>query len=300
MIRDRDKARKVLPPFGPGSKVQVVQGDLFADGFAAELLAGATACINLIGIIRERRGVAAGRSATFRKAHVESTRTLVSACEAGGVRRYLQMSALGVSPNGVSDYQKTKFEGEQIVRRSTLDWTIIRPGLIHGPDGEFMQMMKKMIVGDAAPWLFVPYFTRGVEDKRVPLGPVIQHDPVVQPVAVEDVAAAFAAAIETPASIGEVYNLVGGEALDWPAMIRVMRDRLEAGNIEPFGIPADVAANAAKFGGQLGFASVLPFDEGMARMGAQDATADLNKVREELNIEPRGFHASFAAYAAAM
>ena len=237
---------------------------------------------------------------TFRKAHVESTRALVAGCTAHGVPRFLQMSALAVSPNGVSEYQKTKFEGEQIVRLSTLDWTIFRPGLIHGADGEFMRMMKKIVVGEAPPWFFVPYFTRGVEDKRVPLGSVTQVDPLVQPIAVEDVAMAFAAALESPASIGEVYNLVGSEAMDWPGMIRVMRDKLEAGNIEPFGVPAEAAAQVAMVGRQLGFGSVLPFDEGMARMGAQDSTADLTKVREDLHLEPRGFHASFAAYAGSM
>ena len=300
LIRDRDKARRVLPPFGPGASVQVVQGDVLEPGIVDELLTGATASINLIGIIREVRGVAAGRAVTFRKAHVESVRSLVAGCESRGVRRFIQMSALGANPNGVSEYQKTKFEGEMIVRLSTLDWTVFRPGLIHGPDGEFTKMMKSMIVGEAPPYLFVPYFTRGQEDKRVPLGPVIQHDPRVQPIAVEDVAAAFAAAIENPASIGEVYNLVGSEAMDWPALIRVMRDKLDAGNIEPFGIPAEAAAGAALAAGKLGFASLLPFDEGMARMGAQDATADLTKVREELGISPRGFHESFAAYAGAM
>lgn len=300
LIRDRDKARRILPPFGPGSKLHVIQGDVLEDGVVDELLTGATACINLIGIIREQRGVAQGSSITFRKAHVETTRELVAACQDRGVRRYIQMSALGVTPNGVSDYQKTKFEGEQIVRLSTLDWTIFRPGLIHGPDGEFIQMMKKIIVGEAAPWLFIPYFTRGNEDKRVPLGSVEQLDPLVQPVAVEDVAAAFATALETPESIGEVYNLVGSEAMDWPSMLRFMRDKLEAGSIEPFGAPAEAAAQLALAGEKLGFASVLPFDAGMARMGAQDSTADLSKVRQDLRLEPRGFRGSFASYAGAM
>ncbi|MBS0195212.1 MAG: NAD(P)H-binding protein [Planctomycetes bacterium] len=303
LVRDMNKARAVLPATGAGGAVQLVRGDVLDAGIVAELLRGcgtSGACINLIGIIREKRGVAAGESVTFRKAHVESTRALVAGCGESGTRRFLQMSALGVTPNGVCEYQTSKFEAEQIVRMSELDWTIFRPGLIHGPDGDFMQMMKHILEGSAPPYLFAPYFTRGIEDKSVPLGAVQQRDPLVQPVAVEDVAAAFATALESPASIGEVYNLVGSEAMDWPTMLRFMGASLGAGNVAPFGVPAEAAANAATAAGKLGFGSLLPFDAGMARMGAMDTTANSTKVREDLGLDLKPFRSTFGAYASRM
>jgi NADH dehydrogenase len=266
----------------------------------AELLKGCQACINLVGIIKETRNVATGKAVTFRKSHVEATRTLVAGCLEGGVRRYIQMSALGVTPNGVSEYQKTKFEAENIVRLSTLEWTIVRPGLVHGPDGEFVHLIKDMLTGQIPPYFFAPYFQRSVEDKRVPMGSVTQIDPKVQPVAVEDVAAAFVASLAKPETIGEVYNLVGSEVLEWPTMIRFMRDAMHAGKLEPWGIPAEVAAIGATVAGKLGFGSALPFDAGMARMAAQDATASLDKVRAELGIEPKPFRATFTKYASAV
>ncbi|MEI7658389.1 MAG: SDR family NAD(P)-dependent oxidoreductase [Phycisphaerae bacterium] len=306
LVRDREKARRTLPSLGsagsPGGagKVQLIVGDVLDASKVAELLKGAQACINLVGIIRETRHVATGAAVTFRKSHVEATRTLVHACEAAGVRRYVQMSALGVTPNGVSEYQKTKFEGEAIVRMSTLDWTIFRPGLIHGKDGEFVQLMRSILRREQPPYLFAPYFQRGVEDKRVPLGGVTYIDPKVQPVAVEDVAAAFTSCLTNASSVGEVYNLVGSETLDWPAMLSFMRDAMHASGIHPFGIPAEAAAVAATVAGRLGLGDAVPFDAGMARMGAQDATASLDKVRAELHLSPKGFRESFSAYAGSL
>lgn len=295
-VRNREQAKRVLPVGEAKQTLQLFVGENLTPTVTAEFVAGADACINLVGILREQRSIG-GTATTFRRAHVETTRLLVSACESSGVRRYIQMSALGVSPDGASEYQRTKFEAEQIVRLSSLDWTIMRPGLIHGPQGEFIRMMRDILEGAKPPYVFAPYFQRGVEDKSVPLGVVQRVDPKVQPVAVEDVAAAFVAALRNPDTIGEVYNLVGGEALDWPSMLRWMRDKLHAGNIEPAGIPAEIAAHVATIGGKLGVGALIPFDSGMALMGGEDTTADTSKAKEDLEFQPRPFREAFAAYA---
>jgi len=299
LIWDHEKARRVLPTPKTGS-LTLVRGDVNDPDRVDALLDGADACINLVGIIRETRSISShGKPQTFQRIHVDATRVLVTRCEAVGVNRFLQMSALGVRDVGVSEYQRTKFEAEQIVRLSSLDWTIFRPSLIHGPDGEFVQNMKGWVTGQAAPYLFLPYFTRGVEDYRVPLGSVSRIDPVVQPVAVEDVAEAYALAVENPGAIGEVYNLAGPEALTWPQLLRCVRDNIPTAshNLEPWGIPANVAAVAAIMAGHLGVGQALPFDAGMARMGAEDSTASLDKAKADLGLETKPFRASFAAYA---
>ncbi|MFN9972401.1 MAG: SDR family NAD(P)-dependent oxidoreductase, partial [Phycisphaerae bacterium] len=91
LVRSRVKAREVLPRPAPNSAtLTLVEGDIHDDRSPAELVAGAEACIHLIGIIREERG-----GVTFHRMHVASTRLITEACKAAGVNRYLQMSALG-------------------------------------------------------------------------------------------------------------------------------------------------------------------------------------------------------------
>lgn len=293
LARDRAKAKGVLP-----EKARIVVGDVLNQADVDELLQGCQACINLVGIIREVR--APGKTQTFRAIHVQAPRLLVARCDALGVARVIHMSALGARDTGVSEYQRTKWEGEQAWRLSELEWTIFRPGLIHGPDGEFVRTAKGWVSGSSAPYVFIPYFSRIVEDKRVPLGPINFVDPVVQPVAVQDVARAFVAALATPASVGEIYNLVGSEVLSWPRMLTQMRDQIPGGspNLRPLGLPGEVGAIGALVAGKLGLGSLLPFDEGMARMGAEDSTASLDKLKAHFGFTPAPFSEVFATYAA--
>lgn len=294
LARSRDKAREVLPN---DTRVSVILGDAANPADAKELLLGADACINLVGIIREDR-----RSGqTFQRCHVDATRVLVSACEQLSVARFLQMSAMGVSDVGVSAYQLSKWDAEAALRFSSLKWTILRPGLIHGPDGDFTQMAQKWVKGETAPYFFLPYFTGGKPDARVPLGGINPKVPSVAPIAVEDVCAAFVASLTSDQSIGEVYNLCGPDTMTWPAFLTTLRDNTPgAHKFSPFGIPSEPVALAAKAADLLGLGSLLPFDEGMARMGAQDSTADTTKARRDLGFRPRPFASSYAKYAAAL
>lgn len=295
LARDHAKAKGVLP-----EKARVVGGDVLNQADVDELLQGCQACINLVGIIREKRG--SGNTQTFRGIHVQAPRVLVSRCEALGVGRFVHISALGARDTGVSEYQRTKWEGEQVVRLSELEWTIFRPGLIHGPDGEFVRTATGWVRGHSAPFIFLPYFTCTVEDTRVPLGPVKVIDPHVQPVAAQDVARAVVAALATPASIGEIYNLVGSESLSWPQMLVQMRDHIPGANrsLRPIGLPCHVGAIGAMIAARLGLGAMLPFDVGMARMGAEDSTASLDKLKSHFGFTPAPFSEVFNGYAGRM
>jgi uncharacterized protein YbjT (DUF2867 family) len=296
LVRSRDKARQALPA---SDRLELIVGDISDQGIADRLLKGAQACVNLIGILRETRGQAGERPQTFERLHVGATRVLVTGCESLGVRRFAQMSALGVSDMGQTEYQRSNFEAEQIVRLSSLEWTIFRPSIIHGPEGEFVRLVKQWASGHIAPYFFMPYFTRQVEDKRVPFGPVESVAPSVQPVAVVDVARAFADCLTSPRTVGEVYNLVGSEVLSWPEMLRAMRDQIPGAHEEQpaWGISSTLAARAAHVAGLLGLGAALPFDAGMATMGAEDSTASLDKLREDFGFVPAPFRASFEQYA---
>jgi len=216
LTRDRDKGRRVL---GRHDALEIVEGDVLDDRALDRLLTGATGAIHLVGIIREASG-----GQTFERMHVGATDAVIEACARHGVRRYLHMSALGVGAEGICDYQRTKYRAETLVRRSSLEWTIFRPGLIHGAEGEVTQMVAGWTRGQGMPAPFLPYFSRSVEDTSVVLGPVRQETPVVAPVSVEDVAHCFAEALERPQAIGEIYNLAGPDRMRFPEMLIRIRD----------------------------------------------------------------------------
>lgn len=301
LCRDREKAVTQLPA---DRRVVPVLGHIHDGRSARELVTGAQAVINLIGIIRERRlGAGPGGPQTFERLHVDAPRILVEACRAAGVRRFLHMSALGVTPDGAAEYQRTKFEGEQIVRRSGLDWTVFRPGLIHGPGGELTGLIKAWCSGDSPPFFFIPFFSRPVHhDEGVIMGRVTFEPAKLAPVAVDDVAKAFVEALERPAAIGEVYNVVGSEQTDWKRMLEAFRDNLPTADhaLPVLGLPGPPHVAMAKAAGFFGLGALFPFDAGMPSMAQEDTTADLAKLRTHLGVEPKAFTPVMRAYAGSM
>lgn len=151
------------------------------------LFRGADAVINLVGILHEhRRG-------DFQRAHVELPRKVVAACRAAGVKRLLHMSALGGDPDGLSRYQRSKGEGEALVMAAhgeDLAVTVFRPAVIFGPEDSFLNLFAHLL-----PW--APIFPLGSPNARF------------QPVYVGDVAQAFVASLNNPATFGQRYELCG-------------------------------------------------------------------------------------------
>lgn len=174
-----------------------VEGDATVPASLAAAARGCDATINLIGIIREFPG----RGATFERLHVEATRNLLNASRAGGVRRFLQMSALGTGPEARTGYFQTKYRAEEEVRASALDWTIFRPSVVFGPKDEFVNMLAGMI-------------------KALPAMPVIGDGSYqLQPIAADDVARCFAGALELPETIGATYALCGPDRLSYNELL---------------------------------------------------------------------------------
>ncbi|MEM0983565.1 MAG: NAD(P)H-binding protein [Planctomycetota bacterium] len=290
MARDAEKASRVL---GEHDHLEIVEGRVLDGETPEALVRGADVCVHLIGIIRE-----AGNGQTFNRMHVEATRAMVRACEAQGVGRYLQMSALGVRPDGVSAYQKTKFEAEKSVRRSSLDWTIFRPGMIVGKDGDFFNQMKRWCESRELPYFFMPYFLRtSLDVTAVPPVPSIEA-PQIAPIDVDDVCRAFCDSIDNRATFGEIYPLVGAQVLTWPEMLRMTRDALPQSNkqLKAVGIPATIAAAKAQAFKLIGLGALLPFDEGMARMGGEDSIASTEKAAWHLEFVASGYEEKLPEY----
>lgn len=292
LVRDRAKAAAVLG--ASSAEVQWTLGDIFDHGAMTELAAGAEAIVHTIGIRREFRP-----EVTFDRLHPGATRAALDAALASGVERFVHISALGVRPDAPCAYQRSKYEAERLVRGSGLAWTILRPSLIHGPGGEFMRMMKAMALGRSAPWFFLPYFARlRLSDGWIPrprFGAAL-----VQPVGVDEVAEAVAAALGSERAVGEVYHLGGAERLDWPAMLRAIRDAIPMADraMRVLAIPARLASFKAAQLEAFGMGRMLPFGPSEPIMASEDSVCALDKAREHLGFEPREFRSSMREYAA--
>ena len=160
-------------------------------------LEGCEAVIHLVGIIREFPG----RGVTFKKMHVKGTENVLEAAQEQGVSRYLHMSSNGTRERSNTDYHRTKWQAEKMVRDTGLEWTIFRPSLIFAPGSEFVHMLSELI-------------------RRLPIVPVIGDGQYrMQPVALEEVAASFVKALSMPETINKTYHLGGGESYSYDEIL---------------------------------------------------------------------------------
>ncbi|MBP7454510.1 MAG: NAD(P)H-binding protein, partial [Ottowia sp.] len=93
----------------PLPRVQLVLADVHAPAALARLLPGHDAVVNLVAILH-------GSESQFQRAHVDLPRQLAEACARTGVRRVLHVSALGASAQAPSLYQRSKAEGEAVLK----------------------------------------------------------------------------------------------------------------------------------------------------------------------------------------
>jgi len=268
---------------------QAIKGDVFDRASLDRFVDKIDACIHLVGIIKEQPRL----DITFERLHVEATANVVAACESAGVLRYVHMSALGARPDAVARYHRTKFEAEQIVRASRLPWTIFRPSLIHGPEGELTEMVARWVRGQASPFLFMPWFGAG------PLGRGPKR--LVQPIYIEDLAEAFARSIETERTVREVYPIGGPDRMTWPEMLYAFRDAIAPGSKKrALAIPAWKAMAMAKIMAAASLGSLLPFNVDQIIMSQEDSTCDTLRVEQHLGLALTSFAESLDRYASSL
>lgn len=165
--------------------VRVLSTDVYSEAALAQRFAGATAVVNLVGILQ---GNGFG-GADFERAHIRLTETVIAAMRSAGVTRLLQMSALRAG-EGSSHYLRTRGLAQTAVQQSGLQWTMFQPSVIFGPgDGLFSRFAGLL--------------------KLVPVLPLARANARFAPVYVNDVAEAMARTLERPDAVGQIYPLVG-------------------------------------------------------------------------------------------
>jgi NADH dehydrogenase len=252
--------------------VENFRGSLFDPAVLDAGMRGCDAVIHLVGIIMENPA----KGVTFERIHYEGTVAVVDAAKRNGVRRYVQMSALGARPNAVSEYHKTKFKAEEYVRASGLESTIFRPSLIHGPGGDFMKMEAMWARKRAPAPLFFQPFMPYFGGKKAGL---------LQPIFVEDVARAFVESLKNPASVGKVYPIGGPDRITWPLLHQTVAQAVVGHRRRVAAIPIPVA----KFLVATGIAPVLGFNRDQLIMSQEDNTCDLAEFETDFGWKPRAF-----------
>lgn len=89
-------------------------------------LEGVDMVVNCAGVLQD------GGADSTEAVHREGPSALFAACEAAGVRRIVQLSALGAGPDGDTAFMRSKGEGDADLMARDLDWVVLRPSVVVG------------------------------------------------------------------------------------------------------------------------------------------------------------------------
>ncbi|MEN8151476.1 MAG: NAD(P)H-binding protein, partial [Planctomycetota bacterium] len=129
--------------------------------------------------------------------------TVVDAMREAGVARGVFFSTTAIFTRLPARSRVVRLAAEDAIRDSGLDWTILRPTMIYGGPGD--RNVERLLAA-VARWPVLPAVAGGGR--------------IIQPVLVDDLAAAAVRALETPGAVGRCYNLPGGEPVTFGEFVR--------------------------------------------------------------------------------
>lgn len=174
----REEQYATFCPIGTGDKDALVEAFQGCDGVA-----------HLGGINREIG------DQTYQKAHVEGTANVIAAAKTAGVSKILLLSFIRARPNCGSGYHETKWQAEEMVRASGLDYTIFKAGVVYGKGDHLLDHISHAL-------------------HTFPLFLNVGFKPVLmRPLAVEDLAKVMAASLVEGALSRKTVPITGPEEL---------------------------------------------------------------------------------------
>lgn len=133
-LRVNALTRRAQPP---RARLKWVPGSLDDAAALDTLVRDADAVVHIAGVVNapDRAGFEAGNA--------RGTMAVVDAMRRRGIRRLVHVSSLAAREAELSDYGWSKAIAEKHVKASGLDWTIVRPPAIYGPnDREMLDLFR--------------------------------------------------------------------------------------------------------------------------------------------------------------
>lgn len=236
-----------------------------------EYFEGVDAIVHLVGIIQER-----GKKQSFQRIHVQGTRNLVAAAKNAGFKgRFLYMSAIGSSAHAPAQYSRTKYLAEEAVKGSGFPYTILRPSIILGADGEFVQQMKDLVLHGGLPFPFPCPF--------IPVPGSGQNK--FQPIYVKDLMTCVIKCFQGDTAKNQMVEVGGASPVTFDALIESFQRNLDQKKPMlhmPIGLLSLVAP----------FVSLLPnppFTGDQLKNLSRDNVCDISAMKAIFGIEPMYF-----------
>ncbi len=201
--RVRVAARHPEPwPFADlGERVEAVVADVRDAGSIAAAIGDAGGVVNAVGLYTERG------EETFDAVHVDGAGRVAAAARVAGAR-LVHLSGIGADTGSASKYVRARARGEARVRATAPDAAILRPSVLFGHDDAFLGALAGLV--RALP--VIPLFGDGRRQ--------------LQPVHVDDLAAAIVKILDLDDAAAPLYELGGARAYAYRDLLALIATRL--------------------------------------------------------------------------
>ncbi len=262
LIRDSSKS-DILKKYN----IQLAYGDLTDKKSLDIALKGIDTVIHLAAYVR------GADSSLFYKINVEGTKNLIEACKKNKVKRIIALSSMAVTRKYLDDYGKSKKQAEEIIKKSDLDYTILRPSMIYGKDSNSTKHLVSYI-------------------KMIPLIiPIVGNGKFnIQPIYINDVTSVIIKCLDNKTSIRKTYDLLGETRISFNYFIDFVSSRLNIKKIK-FHMPMSLALTGVIF--LRSIYKKFPVTEEFIKGMGYDTIGDNNKVKQDLNVKFKKLSQSF-------
>ncbi|EDN68512.1 NAD-dependent epimerase/dehydratase [Beggiatoa sp. PS] len=220
--------------------------------------------INAVGIIRETRGQ------RFEDLHTHAPIALFKAAEQLGIRKILQISALGADEKAESAYHLSKRAADEALLTLTVDAMIIQPSIVIGRGGGSSTLFSAMAA--------------------LPVIPVIgSGEQPIQPIAIEDLTACVLALLRNWPSSNQRIELVGAQRMTFLQLLIMIRNGLTLKPAPTWHIPLPIMKWLASINDRLGIGPLTSESLGMLLRGNCGDPAQMTAIT---GIKPRRIEAS--------
>ena len=133
----------IIKTQGNAGYIDVVEASIFDENKIRNLFKNAEICINLIGILFEKK-----RGNSFKNIHSIFPSILAKLSKEYNLEHFIHLSSLGINEATDSNYAKTKLEGEKNILKNFSYSTILRPSIVYSVNDNFttnfMTLLSRM------------------------------------------------------------------------------------------------------------------------------------------------------------
>jgi NADH dehydrogenase len=247
---------------------EVVRGDVLDPASLSGVMNDCRVVIHLVGVWRASRDI-------HRRLHIQGTANVVEAAKAAGVRRFIYISAMGVSLGIPTTFYQTKGESEGAVKRAGLEYIIFRPAVIIGPGDEFTTALVDMI-------------------KKSPVVPVLGDGRVrFQPLWVGDMVDCLAKAVDPAGIINRTYDIAGPDILSYDQLLDTVMQVLGVSKPKVH-LPLGLISPLIRLAGMCIPNLPISYDE--LKIMRRDNVADVSEAVRDFDLKQTGFRQALSRY----